>query len=101
MSLNKLPVLNGHNVAFKGKRFWVIEVDEDHPFEWVTADLAQYVVYDKPIGATIATCSKLPRGKFSCEYSYGQISLTCIVDRIENVGRVVFSEINNLIRDCS
>jgi hypothetical protein len=79
----------------------VIEIDEDHPFEGVTSEVGEYAIYDKLVGVTIATCLRLPRGKIRCEYSYGQISLTCDVDGIENVGRVVFAELNKLIRDCS
>jgi hypothetical protein len=35
----KPPQLSGHNVAYKGKRYWVIEIDNDHPFEFVDASL--------------------------------------------------------------
>ena len=34
------PQLSGHKVAYKGKRYWVIEIDEAHPFEGVDAGSA-------------------------------------------------------------
>ena len=49
------PELAGHNVLYKGKRYWVIEVDAEHPFEWMDSETAHYAVYDKFMRCIIAT----------------------------------------------
>jgi hypothetical protein len=56
------PELNGHSVPYKGKRYWVIEVDSEHPFEWVDYSIANYAVYDKAIGYVIATIQNYEDG---------------------------------------
>ena len=58
------PELDGHNVPYKGKRYWVIEVDSEHPFEWVDSKVANYAVYDKSMGYVIATVQGRKDGKF-------------------------------------
>ena len=48
------PELCGHNVPYKGKRYWVIEVDAEHPFEWVDAETAHFAAYDKYMRCVVA-----------------------------------------------
>jgi|LauGreDrversion4_2_1035121.scaffolds.fasta_scaffold12514_9 hypothetical protein len=49
------PELDGHAVPYKGKRYWVIAVDDAHPFDWVSSDIASHAIYDKSMGYVIAT----------------------------------------------
>jgi len=49
------PETNGNAVPYKGKRYWVIEVNEEHPFEWVDSEVADFAVYDKLMGYVNAT----------------------------------------------
>jgi hypothetical protein len=86
------PEFSGHNIAFKGKRYWIIEVDEDHPFDWVSVDLGQLAVYDKELGTTIAFASKKRRGGYHCTFAFGQNDVSCDVDSIKDIGRVVTAE---------
>ena len=58
------PELAGHNVPYKGKRYWVIEVDANHPFEWVDSEVANYAVYDKSMRYVIASIQAQEDGKF-------------------------------------
>ena len=57
------PEIAGHNVPYKGKRYWVIEVDADHPFEWVDSEVANYAIYDKSMRYVIATIQTQSDGK--------------------------------------
>ena len=57
------PELNGHNVVYKGKRYWVIEVTEELPLEWVTADQSDYAIYDKSIGYVMASITRTEGGQ--------------------------------------
>ncbi len=58
------PEINGHNVPYKGKRYWVIEVDADHPFEWVDSETANFAVYDKSMRYVIATVQLDDDGRY-------------------------------------
>jgi hypothetical protein len=58
------PELNGHTVPYKGQRYWVIEVDSNHPFEWVDHEIANYTVFDKSMKYVIATIQTQDDGKF-------------------------------------
>ena len=88
----KPPELSGHNVAFKGRRYWIIEVDEDHPFDWVSTDLGKFAVYDKELSTTIAFASRNRRGGYRCTFTFGQHEFSYDVDSIKNIGKVVNAE---------
>lgn len=81
------PELSGHSVAFKGRRYWIIEVDVDHPFDWVTTDL-----YDKELGVTIAFASSKRGGGYSCTFTFGQYDFSCDADSFKDIGKVVTAE---------
>jgi hypothetical protein len=86
------PELNGHKVAYRGRRFWIVEVDEDHPFDWVAAESGQYAIYDALFGSTIAYASEDPGGGYACEFHYGPHVLGCYVNALKDMGRVVSAE---------
>lgn len=75
------PELNSHNVPYKGKRYWVIEVDKGHPFEWVDSTTANYAVYDKTMRCVIATIQADDDGRFwvqmatQCESGFFAVDL--------------------------
>lgn len=55
------PDLNGHNVLYKGKRFWVFEISSEFPFEGYETS-CQVIVYDKEYGCEIAGAEKSTNG---------------------------------------
>ena len=55
------PDLKGHNVLYKGKRFWVFEISPEFPYEGYE-DFCQVIVYDKECGAEIASAVKNSNG---------------------------------------
>jgi hypothetical protein len=57
------PSLDGHLVPYKGKRFLVIQIDKDRPFDFVTKELADFTIFDKKFGVVIANISKIARGR--------------------------------------
>ncbi len=87
-----LPNLEGHKVAYRGRRFWVIEVDEQHPFDWVKTNLGRYAIYDMAGGMTIASASEAPGGRYICTYPLGQGELHCHANTVSEMGRVVDAE---------
>jgi len=54
VSRYKPPVLNGQEVPYKGKRYWVIKVTSENPLDWVDAADHDFVVYDKLVGYVVA-----------------------------------------------
>jgi len=40
------PELSGHKVAYRGRRYYVIEIDENHPFKLFDVNHGEFVVYD-------------------------------------------------------
>jgi len=55
------PDLNGHKVLYKGKRFWVFEINSDFPFEGYE-EHCSVIVYDKEDGCEIAGAQKNTKG---------------------------------------
>ena len=64
MGSNKytLPKLNGHKVVYKGRRFWIFEIDEKHPFQGYEGIQDRLIVYDKVYGSPVASVGKTSRG---------------------------------------
>ena len=50
----KPPVLNGHEVTYKGKRYWVVKITSENPLDWVDAADHDFVIYDKLVGYVMA-----------------------------------------------
>jgi hypothetical protein len=65
------PELDSHKVAYHGRRFWIIEVDAEHPFNWVSAMVGEYAAHDAAEVLTIGCASKHPDGGYSCEFHRG------------------------------
>jgi hypothetical protein len=80
------PELNGHKVAYKGMRFWVIEIEEDRPFEWLSKDIADYAIYDKREQDILACALRDQPDGFICTVSLGQITHEKHVDDIRELG---------------
>ena len=51
------PILNGHNVVYKSKRYWIFEIDKDHPYETFETHY-ELIVYDKLEAYPAAFCHK-------------------------------------------
>ena len=65
MSISKLkyiyPILKGHKILYKGKRFWVFEISSEFPFEGYEEN-CDLIVYDKECGSAMAGAQKTPKG---------------------------------------
>lgn len=86
------PKLNGHNVAFKGKRWWIIEVDDDHPFEGHPFDGEMFIVFDKLEGWVLASVKLDEDGLYDCQNCVGPHCFNFKVSRIQEIGRFVERE---------
>jgi hypothetical protein len=55
------PELNGHKVLYRGKRFWVFEINSEFPFEGHES-YCDVIVFDKGHGDAMAGAKKTSKG---------------------------------------
>jgi hypothetical protein len=67
-----IPNFKNHNVLYKGKRYWVLEIDKNHPYEGYEEDCNCVVVDRKYGGVVISWCNKQKDGTFKGYVQYGQ-----------------------------
>jgi len=101
MSRYKPPELNGNKVAFRGKRFWVIEIVEGRWFDLVDRDVAEFAVYDAAAGLTISWASRKQGGGFACQTWCGMVELDFDVERLEELGRVSDRKLRWMMKNCA
>jgi len=65
------PKLNGQKILYKGKRYWVIEMDKKLSFDYVE-DACDAIVYDKYYGASVVFVTYLKDGTLKGDMPYGQ-----------------------------
>ncbi len=68
------PNLDGHDVLYKGKRYWVFKIDKNHPFQDYENDCS-ILVFDKHCGAVIAWCNLDSNNIYNGYIVYGQGSV--------------------------
>jgi len=78
LSRYTLPKLDGHKILYKGKRFWIFEINEKYPFQGYESVREQVIVYDKVYGAVVSCAKKTAQGFEGI--------LTCAMDRVEVAG---------------
>ncbi len=54
-----IPILGDNTIAYKGRRFWIVELTGQDDFEFISKDEFDFVLYDKLVGCLIATIKKL------------------------------------------
>ena len=86
------PILNGHNILYKGRRFWVFEVSKKFPFRG-SEKIDEIVVYDGFYDVDICWCHKNEKGEYQGWVPYGQedlnVSGKTIRDLIEDVKKTI------------
>jgi hypothetical protein len=80
---NRRPKLNGHKVAYRGRRYWVIEIDDDHPFEYFDASHGEFVIYDRRDAVVIATASRMEGGIYQCRLN-SHVEISCEAQNIKD-----------------
>lgn len=58
----RTPDLEGNRIAYKGRRFWVIELAEGRSFQLIAPEFADFVVYDRLNDCAIARVQHQPDG---------------------------------------
>ena len=58
------PDLEGNTLAYKGRRYWLVELAEDGEFQCVDTSIADYVVFDRLENAPIGSVARIPGAGF-------------------------------------
>lgn len=61
------PPIGKHKIVYKGRRYLVIELAGEEPFEYVNKQLCDYVFYDKLLDAIVAVMRNLGNGAIEVE----------------------------------
>jgi hypothetical protein len=70
-AFDKPPVLNGHKTLYKGRRYWVFEINNETPFQNYEG-VCQFLVFDKAVGCVCAW-GNYGKNEILCGYiQYGQ-----------------------------
>jgi hypothetical protein len=80
---NRPPKLFGHKVAYKGKRYWVIELDCDHSFEGFDVNCGEFVIFDMRDAVVIATGCKMKGGIYHCRLN-SHVEISCEAHNIKD-----------------
>lgn len=70
-NIYRQPLLDGHKVLYKGKRFWVFEVSKEFPFRG-SEKIDDIVVYDGFYDVDICWCHINDKGEYQGGIPYGQ-----------------------------
>ncbi len=58
------PELGNNTIAYRGRRYWVIELALDGKIDWAAKSDCDYVLWDGDIGAVIALLNNSAGGNF-------------------------------------
>lgn len=58
------PDLQGNRLAYRGRRYWLVELAEGGMFQCVDREVADYVVFDRLGNAPIGRVMRAPDGHF-------------------------------------
>jgi hypothetical protein len=56
------PDIGNNTLAYKGRRYWVIELAQDGKFDFVTKELGDYVLWDCLFNGVLATIKNTKGG---------------------------------------
>lgn len=70
------PALSECILAYKGRRYWVIEIPEGGVFEGFSKQVADLLVWDGSYGTVIGGANRLSDKKYRCFATVGQ-GCTC------------------------
>lgn len=57
------PELEGNSLAYRGRRFWVVELAANGSFQGFTEELGEYVVFDRLYNGVAASIRRMDDGR--------------------------------------
>ncbi len=93
------PKLNGQRVLWKGRRYWVIEVTPELPYDFVNSKLGDAVLYDGLYDAIAATATKLTDGTYECSL-ISHVEILCYASSVRDIAKVVPPVLDDYLKRC-
>jgi hypothetical protein len=81
------PDIGENTLAYKGRRYWIIKSSPGGKFDFVTCDLAEYVMWDCLCSGVLAILKHTDCGVSSTLMSH--VELTYAFDDIEQAAKVL------------
>lgn len=75
-------------MLWKGRRYWVIEVTPELPFDFVNSTLGDAVLYDGAYDAVVATATRLTDGTYECSL-ISHVEILCNANSVRDIANIV------------
>ena len=92
------PDLEGNRLAYRGRRYWLVELADGASFQCVDKEEADYVVFDRLDDAPIARVTRIPDGTFEISTIMGFASDYSVT--LEEAVKVAASLIDEELKAC-
>ncbi|MCA9423293.1 MAG: hypothetical protein KC592_19900 [Nitrospira sp.] len=99
------PNLKNSSLAYKGRRFWIIEIAEGDNFDSITKEDADYIFYDAQYQAIYgaglyAKISKTDSNKFLVQPTTTHVDMSFEVDTLRNVVKTLPKVMESYLQTC-
>ena len=92
------PNLEGNRLAYRGRRYWLVELADGASFQCVDKEEADYVVFERLDDAPIARVTRIPDGTFEISTIMGFASDYSVT--LEEAVKVAASLIDEELKAC-
>ena len=92
------PDLEGNRLAYRGRRYWLVELAGGNSFQCVDKEVADYVVFDRLDNAPIARVTRMSDGTFEISTIMGFASDYSVT--LEEAVKVAASLIDEELKAC-
>ena len=92
------PDLEGNRLAYRGRRYWLVELADGASFQCVDKEVADYVVFDRLDNAPIARVTRMPDGTLEVATIMGFASDYSVT--LEEAVKVAASLIDEELKAC-
>ena len=92
------PDLEGNRLAYRGRRYWLVELADGALFQCVDKEEADYVVFDRLDDAPIARVTRMPDGTIEISTIMGFASDYSVT--LEEAVKVAASLIDEELKAC-
>jgi len=94
------PALSECILAYKGRRYWVIEIPQGCVFEGFSKQVADLLVWDGSYGTIIGGANRLNDKKYRCFASVGQGCTCGDATNYRDVASTVAECVDSYIKHC-
>ena len=92
------PDIEGNRLAYRGRRYWLVELADGASFQCVDKEEADYVVFDRLDDAPIARVTRMPDG--TLEVATIMVFASAHSGTLEEAVKVAASLIDEELKAC-